>query len=159
MSVLIMATLLEDTRQKADKHKTKHGYFAAENIDVIRCALPFGDYAAAPRVAVDTKQDVTEIAYNMCSSAKEKSRFRHECVRAKEAGCKLIFLIEDAKYQDISSLYGTKIFLHNGQVISGDQLATAMHVMTERYGCEYRFCKPEEAGEQIMRILEDKNDK
>lgn len=148
-----MATLLEDTRQKADKHKTKHEYFAADHIDIIRCALPFGDYAATPKVAVDTKQDITEIAYNMCSSAKEKTRFRNECVSARDAGCRLIFLIEDAKYQDISSLYGTRIFLHNGQVISGDQLATAMHVMTERYGCEYRFCKPEDAGRMIVELL------
>lgn len=149
-----MSTLLEDTRQKADKHKTKHEYFAAESIDIIRCALPFGDYSPPPKVAVDTKQDVSEIAYNMCSSSKEKSRFRRECVRAKDAGCKLIFLIEDARYSDINDLYGIKIFLHNGQVISGDQLATAMHIMSERYGCEYRFCKPEDAGKRIRELLE-----
>ena len=150
-----MEVLLEDTRQKADKHKTKHEYFAAESIDVIRCALPFGDYSPPPKVAVDTKQDITEIAQNMCSSAKEKTRFRHECERAKESGCKLFFLIEDARYDDINDLYGTRIFLHNGQVISGDQLATAMNVMTERYGCEYRFCKPEEAGQRIIELLEN----
>lgn len=149
-----MVTLLEDTRQKADKHKTKHEYFAAEQVDVIRCALPFGDYSLPPKVAVDTKQDISEIAYNMCSSAKEKARFRRECVKAKEAGCKLIFLIEDSRYSEVNDLYGISIFLHNGQIISGDQLATAMHVMSERYGCEYRFCKPQEAGQRIIQLLE-----
>lgn len=149
-----MTTILEDTRQKAEKHKTKHGYFAAEGINLIRCALPFGDYAAAPRVVIDTKQDASEIAYNMCSSSKEKSRFRKECVKAQEAGCKLIFLIEDPHYDEINSLYGSKIFLHNGQIIPGDQLATAMYVMSERYGCEYLFCKPEEAGKMIRELLE-----
>ena len=149
-----MPTILEDTRQKAEKHKTKHGYFAAENIPLIRCALPFGDYAPPPKVAIDTKQDASEIAYNMCSSSKEKSRFRRECIKAKEAGCKLIFLIEDPRFEDINSLYGTKIFLHNGQIITGDQLATAMYVMSDRYGCEYLFCKPEEAGEMIVKLLE-----
>lgn len=148
-----MTTLLEDTRQKADKHKTKHEYFAAESIDVIRCALPFGDYSHPPKVAVDTKQDISEIAYNMCSSAKEKARFRKECVKAKAAGCRLIFLIEDPKFSEIDDLYGTQIFLHNGQIIPGDQLATAMNVMSERYGCEYRFCKPKDAGRMIMELL------
>lgn len=148
-----MATLLEDTRQKADKHKTKHEYFAAEQTDVIRCALPFGDYAPPPKVAIDTKQDASEIAYNMCSSSKEKARFRRECVKAKDAGCHLIFLIEDSRFNEISDLYGTQIFLHNGQIIPGDQLATAMHVMSERYGCEYLFCKPEDAGRIIMDLL------
>ena len=152
-----MTTLLEDTRQKAIKHENKHRYFAAESIDVIRCALPFGDYAPPPKVAVDTKQDITEIAYNMCSSAKEKTRFRKECIRAQDAGCKLIFLIEDKNYTQINDLYGTKIYLHNGQVVSGDQLALAMHVMTERYGCEYRFCKPDDAGMVITQLLETYN--
>ena len=148
-------TIIEDTKQKASKHEVKHKYFELNNIPLVRCALPFGDYAAAPRIAVDTKQDVSEIALNMCSSAKEKTRFRNECVRAKDAGCKLIFLIEDARFDDISSLYGKQIFLHNGQVISGDQLATAMHVMQERYECEFWFCRPEEAGRIIVELLEN----
>ena len=149
-----MQTILEDTRQKADKHKTKHGYFADEGIDLIRCALPFGDYAPPPKVAIDTKQDVSEIAYNMCSSSKEKARFRRECIKAQEAGCKLIFLIEDSHYNNITDLYGTQIFLHNGKLIPGDQLATAMCIMSERYGCEYLFCKPKDAGQKIIELLE-----
>lgn len=150
-----MNTLLEDTRQKATKHENKHRYFADEGIEVIRCALPFGDYAPPPKVAVDTKQDISEIAYNMCSSAKEKTRFRKECVKAHDAGCKLFFLIEDKHYKQINDLYGTKIYLHNGQIISGDQLATAMNIMSERYGCEYRFCKPEDAGRIIKELLNE----
>lgn len=152
-----MTTLLEDTRQKATKHENKHRYFAAESIDVIRCALPFGDYAPPPKVAVDTKQNISEIAYNMCSSSKEKTRFRKECIKAKDAGCKLFFLIEDKNYMQINDLYGTQIQLHNGQVVSGDQLATAMNIMSERYGCEYRFCKPEDAGRIIRQLLETEN--
>lgn len=149
-----MTTLIEDTRQKASKHEAKHKYFEGNGISLLRCALPFGDYASAPRIAVDTKQDISEIALNMCGSAKEKTRFREECVKAKEAGCKLIFLIEDARFESVQSLYGKRIFIHNGQTISGDQLATAMHVMEERYGCEFWFCEPKDAGRIITEILE-----
>lgn len=154
-----MVTLIEDTRQKASKHETKHKYFDSHNIPLLRCALPFGDYAAAPRIAIDTKQDISEIALNMCGSAKEKTRFREECVKAKEAGCKLIFLIEDARYENVQSLYGKQIFIHNGQTISGDQLATAMHVMKERYGCEFWFCDAKESGRIITELLEDTDGK
>ena len=154
-----MTTLLEDTRQKAEKHKKKHEFFTAENIDVIRCALPFGDYAPPPKVAVDTKQNIAEIAYNMCGPAKEKKRFKNECVKAREAGCKLIFLIEDGKYTQINDIYDNNVMLHSGQIISGEQLATAMHVMRERYGCEFLFCKPSKTGEMILKLLESNNGK
>ena len=149
-----MTTLLEDTRQKADKHENKHRHFTDVHAEVIRCALPFGDYAMPPKAVVDTKQGIAEIAYNMCGSAKEKTRFRNECIKAREAGCKLIFLIEDCSYKSVNDLYNKSIFIHNGQTIKGDQLATAMHVMTERYGCEYLFCRPEDAGRRIMELLE-----
>ena len=150
-----MKALIEDTRQKAEKHKTKHKYFAAEGIGVTRCALPYGDYAPPPKVAVDTKEGIAEIAYNMCSSSKEKTRFKNECIKAKEDGCKLIFLIEDTKFSQISDLYGTKVHLYSGQTVPGNQLALAMHIMSERYGCEYLFCRPEDAGRKIMELLNE----
>lgn len=149
-----MKTIIEDTRQKATKHENKHRSFAADNVTVIRCALPYGDYAPPPKVAVDTKQDVSEIAYNMCGPTKEKIRFRKECTTAQDANCKLFFLIEDNHYSLIDDLYGQTIYLHNKQFISGDQLATAMHIMSDRYGCEFLFCKPDEAGRKIIELLE-----
>lgn len=92
---------------------------------------------------------------NMCGSGREKHRFAEECKKAREAGCKLIFLIEDKKYTSINDLYGKSVYLFNGQTIPGDQLATAMHTMSNRYGCEFRFCPPEEAGRIIAELLEE----
>lgn len=149
-----MITLIEDTRQKASKHKAKHEYFSESSVPLIRCALPFGDYAAAPEIAVDTKQNIEEMALNLCGSFANKTRLRNECVAAKDAGCKLIFLIEDSRYSDIPDLYGHPISIHNGMTISGDQLATAMHVMSQRYGCGFMFCRPEDAGRIIMELLD-----
>lgn len=149
-----MITLIEDTRQKKDLHKIKHDYWNEEGRTIIRCALPFGDYISAPKVAVDTKQNIAEIGMNMCGSGREKHRFTEECKKAKEAGCKLIFLIEDPKYACIDDLYGHSIYLFSGQTIPGDQLATAMHTMQNRYGCEFWFCPPKEAGRIITELLE-----
>lgn len=148
-----MRTIIEDSRQKKGKHTVKNEYWATHNIRVVRSSLPWGDYIAAPRIAIDTKQDVHEIAANLCGSAAEKKRVREEVKKARDAGCKLIFLIEDPHYNEIEDLYGTKVYLHSGRTIPGDQLATAMHVMEGRYGCEFWFCDPSEAGRVIEEIL------
>ena len=148
-----MPTIIEDTRQKAEKHEIKHRYWQDNGISIVRSALPFGDYIKAPDIAIDTKQDITEIGVNMCGSAREKKRFREECKLAQDSGCKLIFLIEDKRFSSIDDLYGTMIALHNGQILNGDQLATAMHTMTGRYGCEFRFCHPNESARIITELL------
>lgn len=149
-----MNSLIEDTRQKEHKHETKHRYWSSHGINVVRSALPFGDYMAVPKVAIDTKADIKEIAGNMCGNAREKKRFAEECKEARDCGCKLIFLIEDSKYKRIENLYDTTIYLHNGMVIPGEQLATAMFTMQGRYNCEFRFCDPKDAGQKIMELLE-----
>ena len=150
-----MLTIIEDTRQKADKHDAKHKYWEENGVGYIRCALPFGDYVKVSKVYVDTKQDIFEIGMNMCGSVKEKRRFAEECKLARDAGAKLIFLIEDSHYKSIEDLYGKKIRLHNGMTIPGDQLATAMHTMSNYYGCEFRFCSQTASGQVIQELLEN----
>lgn len=148
-----MRTIIEDTRQKKDLHQLKHDYWDDAHIELIRSALPFGDYIAAPKIAVDTKQNIHEIALNLCGAGKEKRRFGNECRKAKDAGCELVFLIEDPQYQSIDDLYGKQIYIYNDQIIPGDQLATAMHTVQNRYGCRFIFCRPEDAGKIISEIL------
>jgi ribosome-associated protein len=147
--------ILIDTRQKAQKHVLKDDYFKSNNISTLRSKLPYGDYALAPRVSVDTKQNVTEIAQNMCGAAKEKKRFREECVLAQRAGARLGILIEDERIGGVTDLFGKTIRLSSGKVIAGEQLARAMMIMGERYGVEFEFCKPEDSGRRIMEILTD----
>lgn len=147
--------IVEDTRNKPTKHENKHRYWEQTGEEWVRSALPFGDYWPVPKVAVDTKQDIMEIGSNMCGAAKEKTRFRNECKKAQAAGCKLIFLIEDKRFNVIEDLIGKRIHLMNGQTIPGDQLALAMLTMEQRYGCEFWFCDPEESGRVIKELLED----
>lgn len=149
--------IIEDTRQKAEKHENKHEYWQQIGESVVRSALPFGDYWSAPKIAIDTKQDISEIAYNMCGPAREKKRFREECKKAQEAGCKLIFLIEDRKYTAPDGVIGGNVWLHSGQVIPGDQVFMAMKMHEERYGCEFWFCDPDESGRVVMEILHEQD--
>ena len=145
--------LIEDTRQQAGKHENKRKAFEEAGAKVIRSKLPFGDYALAPTTAIDTKQDIKEIAQNMCGSAREKSRFREECKLAKDSGCRLIILIEDERLQSSAELIGRKVQLHTGRLIDGTQLARAMAVTSERYGVEFMFCNPKDTGRLIMEML------
>ena len=146
----------EDSRQKAEKHANKHEYFKAKEITIMRSKLPYGDYALPPEVSVDTKQNITEIAQNMCGSVKEKRRFREECVLANSVGARLIILVEDSRITEVGDLFGRSIGLANGQIVSGDQLARTMSVMHERYGVEFEFCKPENTGKRIVELLTEK---
>lgn len=145
----------EDTRQKIGKHNTKHEYFSTHDIGLVRCKLPFGDYARIPEVSIDTKENMDEIAMNICGS--EHKRFINECKAAKAAGCSLIVLIENTvgitnisevhKWVNPRSVYSEKC-------VQGPRLQKAMETISERYGVRFMFCKPEEAGEIIMEILE-----
>lgn len=145
--------LIEDTRQQAGKHKVKHQWWTAHGDEVIRCKLPFGDYALPPEVSVDTKQDLTEIASNMCGTYNEKRRFREECKFAQTCGCELYFLIETDQVKEVDDLFGKRVRLGSGKFITGDQLAIAMHTMRERYGCIFMFCTKEEAASTIKTLL------
>ena len=147
--------IVEDTRQKSGMHENKHEYWKDTGTDWIRSGLPFGDYWPTPKVAVDTKQDIQEVTANMCGSSRSKARFREECKKARDAGCKLIFLIEDRDFTAPEDLMTTAVPLRNGQTIPGDQVYMAMRMHEERYGCEFWFCDPEESGRVIQELLED----
>ena len=97
--------IIEDTRNKKDKHENKHRYWVKTSTPWIRASLPFGDYWPTPKISIDTKQDIHEIAANLCGAAKEKRRFREECKKAMNADCRMVFLIEDKQYESVEDLF------------------------------------------------------
>lgn len=145
--------IIEDTRQKADKHLLKHASFDKDGDIIFRSRLLFGDYALPPKVAVDTKQSLMEIAYNMCGRMSEKKRFAEECFAAKQCDSKLVFLIEDGRFQKPADLIGTNIWLRDKRIIQGEQLYRAMVSMSNTYGVDFRFCRPEDAAKIIKDVL------
>lgn len=149
-----MAVIIEDSRQRKNKHEKKRQYFLDQGHIVVRQQMRWGDYGLYPSVVVDTKQDIIEVANNLCGGITERTRFAEEMRGAKLAGIKLVFLIEDKRFDKISDLYDVKMKLHSGKVVRGEQLATAMSICEIRYGCEFQFCSPDEAGYRIIEILE-----
>lgn len=150
-----MSWIIEDTRQKAEKHKTKHEYFDSVSANIIRCKLPFGDYSLPPRVAIDTKENMDEICNNICG--KEHKRFVNECKAAQEAGCQLIILVENecgiSTLSEVHTWINPRV-IYSPKCPQGEQLQRAMETMQDRYGVMFLFCKPEESGRKILALLE-----
>ena len=144
----------EDTRQKEDKHNIKHDCFANMSVSLVRCKLPFGDYAPIPPVSIDTKENMDEIANNICG--KEHKRFINECKNAKEAGCKLYILVENTLgITDLSQvhIWNNPRIIYSPNCVQGPRLQKAMETISERYGVTFMFCEPTDAAKIIMEII------
>lgn len=147
--------IIEDSRQKTNKHELKHSHFEQMGVELIRCKLAFGDYAHAPKVSVDTKENMAEIAQNIGSDHK---RFKNECLAAKNAGCQLIILVENNEgimcVDDVHKWVNPDV-IYRPNAITGERLQKAMKTMNERYGVRFEFCRPEESAERIVELLNE----
>ena len=150
--------LIEDTRQQAGKHDIKHEWFAEHGVPLVRSKLPFGDYAVLPPVAVDTKATIAELAYDIDQDHK---RFRSELIGARDAGVRLVVLVENADgvatladladWRECATDFARRI--HARRRIEGARLAKACATMAERYGAEFLFCAPEASASLIHSML------
>ena len=145
--------IVEDSRQKSGMHEIKHSHFEQMGVQLIRNMLPFGDYALPPTVSIDTKANMAEIASNIGS---DHQRFKRECIAARDAGCKLIILVENTEgitsVEEVHKWINPEV-IYRPRAITGERLQKAMQTMHERYGVEFMFCEPDEAAEKIMELL------
>lgn len=131
------------------------------------------DFLGTYDVSVDTKKDMQEIVGNICG--KSHPRFRDECILAQNNGIKLYVLIENAdgvksvedvfkwknprleRYNRIKYMQSCGKWLNTSIPItpptSGKTLAKSMLTMQLKYGVEFLFCRPEEAGKKIIELL------
>jgi ribosome-associated protein len=148
--------IVEDTRQQAGKHDIKHSWFKENDVSLVRCALPFGDYAPPPPISIDTKKDMEEIASNICGKREEHDRFIRECKRAKEVGCKLIFLVENKNgitaLSEVHKWVNPRV-IYSPKCVQGERLQKAMETIQDRYGVQFLFCDPDQSAQLIKEIL------
>jgi len=164
--------ILEDTRQKPDRHKIKHAWFEANGIEVRRTKLYVGDYTmpVSQQICVDSKFSISELAQDECS---QHDRFKAELERAKESGIKLYILIENesftlkggvespyiSKLEDLHRWINPRLWIRkNGKqaypkAIRGQQLMKICMTQEKKYGCEFVFCRPQDAGAKIIELL------
>ncbi len=166
-------TIIEDTRQQADKHKVENSQLLSLGVKILRSKLPVGDYANIQNlsVVIDSKKDLQECVGNICG--KEHARFRRECQLAQDNGIKLIILVEHGwgvkSIDDVALWRNPRLDAFERKVksmqrrcistagmrppTSGEILAKAMRTMQEKYGVEFRFCSRGDAGKKIVEIL------
>lgn len=165
--------ILIDSRQQAGKHDIKERWFAEHGIETRRTKLYVGDYTLPTdqSVCIDTKKDIQELVSDICG--KQHERFRNECIRAQEAGIRLIVLTENRgghikdniiqpTITSLSELHRWKnprlfIFLRGKQkyptATRGITLQKACMTMTARYGVQFMFCTPEQSAQRIVELL------
>lgn len=166
--------IVEDTRNQIGKHKNINEQLERLGHKVVRSKLYAGDYSRvdSQSVCIDTKQDLQEVASNL---TQQHDRFRAECIRASEAGIRLVILVEDGEIQSLYDVPNwvnprlvrwcriknaqakgkmTSIKIAKQPPINGERLYKAMLTMTDRYGVEWAFCRKAETGEKIVRLLE-----
>ena len=165
--------LLVDSRQQEGKHNIKEQWFASHGIETRRTKLYVGDYTLPTNqsICIDTKKDIQELVSDICG--KQHERFRNECIRAQEAGIKLIVLVENRgghikdniiqpTITSLSELHRWKnprlfIFLRGKQkyptATRGVTLQKACMTMSAKYGVQFLFCTPEQSAQRIVELL------
>ena len=169
-----MANIIRDTRDQIGKHDNVDKTLAALGHKIIRTKLYVGDVSLLndQSVCIDLKQDLQEVYGNIVGA--QHDRFRAECERAKEAGIRLIILVEHgginsledvAKWQNPRAKTWERV--HNGQLVgkyrgvqiskkppvSSEQLMKSMRTMSEKYGVKWMFCEKWRTAHLICEVL------
>ena len=146
--------IIEDTRNKPDKHERLNAQLEILGHQVVRSKLYVGDYSTTKNqsICIDTKEDILELAGNICG--KQHARFREECIRAQEGQIRLIILIEEETpvYKWVSPKNKARRSLTQ---VKGETLYKAMQTMSQKYGVEFRQCSKNETAQIIASILEE----
>lgn len=157
-----------DSREHISEWNRISKQFDALGVKYFRSKLYVGDYMSMdnPRLVIDRKQNLIELCSNVTT---EHERFRREMLRAMENDIKIIFLVEHG--DGIESLEDV-IWWNNPRrtvrkvvdgkwtnvetkATTGQTLYNILTTIQSRYGVEFRFCRKEDTGAEIVRLLEN----
>ena len=165
--------ILVDSRQQEGKHNLKEKWFAEHGIETRRTKLYVGDYTLPTdqSVCIDTKKDIQELVSDICG--KQHERFRNECIRAQEAGIRLIILTENRgghikdniiqptinSLDELHRWKNPRLFIFSGgkqkypRATRGVTLMRSCMTMEQKYGVKFLFTTPEKSAEKIVKLL------
>ena len=144
-----------DTREKPRAIVRIMKTFQDEGVEVVRRALPFGDYSSpsAPGIVIDRKQNLNEVASNL---VQDRCRFLREVERANRAGTLLIVLVEHSNriktLEDVIQWKNPRL-KQSPLAVSGERLYRIMHNTADRYGFRWAFCDKVHTGKVIIKML------
>ena len=144
-------TIIEDTRNKLDKHLNVKEYCDRHEIELVRAKLDVGDYQLpGGKIAIDTKRNLSELATNLLNRS-DRSRFWKEVRRAREQGLRLIVLCEHGgrikAIKDVASWHSPY------STVSGRALMEEIYRCHISYGVEFLFCSRRSTGRRIVELL------
>lgn len=162
--------LIEDTRNQVGKHRHVEAYCRRTGIKIVRQTLNVGDYmfgeetedgiVPVGKVSVDSKESILELSKNIMSS--DHRRFKAECIRALQAGIRLVVLIEEEPPFGRLDMWEIPRFKSSGRfhrfgepmtLVDPVALRKACITMQEKYGVRFRFCKRRQSPARIIRFL------
>ncbi len=121
-----------------------------------------GDYMNIdnPRLVVDRKQNLAEVAYNFTDARKTtkgySSRFENEMAEAKKLGIKIVFLVEHGgqirSIEDVPKWVNPRL-QESPMAISGERIYRKMLAFQNYYGVEFQFCSKAQTADRIIEIL------
>ena len=174
-----MIQIYEDTRQQqahGDKHANKHAWWKDHGVEVERRKLEFGDYVRADgmsNIAVDTKRSIDEVAGNV---GREHDRFVRELDKARDAGYRLIILIEvGAPYKTIEDIKtwvsgackrcaaykqhecdptkSGRCYRYRVKPMQGVGVYSRIKKLEHNHGCIFEICRPGQSARHICNLL------
>lgn len=153
-----MKHIIIDTREKPKAIAGIKKYFDAHNIEYEIKKLDFGDYMTDEHgaISIDRKQNILELSRNC---AAEHARFKRELERARNAGAKLVILVEQNRYivngehirvkEPIDLLRWSSRYT----VINGDHIYRTLYRWLLDYDLQIVFCAKQSTGYMIDKIL------
>ena len=148
--------IVVDTREKPRAIVRIMKTFGEEGIEVVRRALPFGDYIDPdhPGIVIDRKQTLQEVALNC---VQDRLRFLRMIDRCNRSGWHMIVLVEHSNrirtLEDVINWNNPRLKV-SPLAVDGPRLFRIMHAMANRYGFEWAFCDKLHTGKEIIRLLE-----
>ena len=148
-----------DSREKARAIKKILSEFDRQGVNYYTSKLYVGDYQNLdnPRLIIDRKQNLSEVYSNLCQGHK---RFIAELIRAKEAGIRLIILIEHGgkikTMEDVKEWNNPRL-QKNPYAWNGARLHKTMDTVSRKYCCEWLFCDKRVTGKRIIELLSNGN--
>ena len=145
-----------DTREKPRAIIRIMKTFDAEGVEVVRRALPFGDYLNPdrPGIVIDRKQTLLEVASNLIQ---DRVRFLREVDRANRSGCRLIVLVEHSNrircLEDVMHWNNPRL-KESPYAVSGERLYKIMYTMGQYYHFGWEFCDKVHTGKKIIELLD-----
>lgn len=142
--------VIVDTREHIGKNDHILSFFDKYNIPYVKNKLDVGDYYNLdnPRIVVDRKKNIEELAGNVCS--KDHERFKREIERAIASNIKLVILVETSWKRE--TLWGWK---SKRTQVKGATLAKVLLTMEAKYGVEFVFAPKKTYGLALYNILKE----